>query len=308
MVFVGKGEVDVEAVLDELDVEVIERGSNILCRCPFHDDAHRSFSISASSGAWTCYAGCGEGGLAHLVAQVLGLGQAAARFWLEDRGPSGGSEEAVMRLLESGQEEKVGERPLFLYETGTTYSYMMNRGFTPETLKAWEVGRDSQRQAVVIPVCFTGELLGLIYRYIYPEVTPPYEYTSGLPKSQLLFGWDKLPPTPERIFVTEGSLDAMWLWQHRYSAVSVLGSRISRSQAELLLRRTREVVLAFDSDKEGLRGTRKAIELLTGRARLRVVRWPPGRKDAQDCGVAELMTSTEDAVDSVLWSALNMAG
>lgn len=301
MVLIGQREVDVELVLDELGIDVVEKGDNLLCRCPFHEDQHRSFAISPTSGAWICYAGCGEGGLMQLVAEARGVDNAGAWMWLEDLGVAGGSEDAVLRLLEP-KEKVVQEDPLLFYETGTTYSYLVNRGFSFETLKAWAVGRDSQRRAVVIPARFNGQVVGLIYRYIYPEATIPYEYTENMPKSKMLFGWDLLPPIPEKIFVTEGPLDAMWLWQHRYPGVAVLGSRLSKSQADLLLRRTREVVLAFDDDKEGARGIARAIKALTGRVRLSVVKWPSGRKDAQECGAQELSDALENPVEAVLWS------
>ncbi len=192
MVAIGKVDIEVESVLDELGVEIVDRGENLLCKCPFHEDSHRSFAVSAKSGAWICYAGCGEGGLLQLVVEVQGVGRDQARLWLEDRGTFGGREDKVLELLED-PEEAHREQKLYFYETGSTYSYMFHRGFTPETLKAWSVGRDTPREAVVIPINFEGRLSGLIYRHIYPEVDPPYEYTYGLQKSQLLFGWDMLP-------------------------------------------------------------------------------------------------------------------
>lgn len=306
MVVIGQNNVDVELVLDELGIIVVDRGDNLLCMCPFHDDQHRSFSIHATSGAWICYAGCGEGGLVKLAAEVRGTDNAAARLWLEDRGEAGGSEDAVLQLLDPPVMDAV-EEALHFYETGATYSYILNRGFTVETLKIWGVGRDTHREAVVIPVQFKGKLVGLIYRHIRPEVDPPYEYTWGLPKSEILFGWDLLPPTPGSIIVVEGPLDAMWLGQHRYPGVAVLGNRLSEAQANLLVRRTRTVVLALDGDKVGERGTQKAIELLTGRVHIQVVRWPLGRKDAQECGITELLTSLGSPVDAALWGVSKSA-
>lgn len=43
-------------------VELDSQGTGF---CPFHDDAHRSFSVSESGDYWNCFAGCGGGDLIH---------------------------------------------------------------------------------------------------------------------------------------------------------------------------------------------------------------------------------------------------
>lgn len=303
MVTIGRREVDVEGVLDELGVEVVERGEiELACRCPFHDDRHQSFSISAASGAWICYAGCGEGNLAHLVAQVHEADYQTAWRWLEEQGTAVGREETVLRLLGmTGGEPAAQEvEPVLFYEAGTTYSYLLNRGFTIEMLKRWGVGKDTARRAVVLPFHPEGRLLGLIYRHIDPEVEPKYDnQPRGLKTSRYLFGWEHLPPAPRQIIVVEGPLDAMWLDQHGYPAVSLLGARVSKRQADLLVRRTRMIVLGLDRDEEGGRGTVRAIKMLSGRARVLVVDWP--KKDAQDCTAEQLKRVFDTAVEGSLW-------
>jgi putative DNA primase/helicase len=38
-------------------------GDDYTTRCPFHDDTHASLAISTRKGVWTCFAGCGSGGV-----------------------------------------------------------------------------------------------------------------------------------------------------------------------------------------------------------------------------------------------------
>ena len=45
----------VEEILDQLGINVVSAGKEISAHCPFHADAHPSFSINASSGLWICY-------------------------------------------------------------------------------------------------------------------------------------------------------------------------------------------------------------------------------------------------------------
>lgn len=294
---------DLEEVLSELGLEVAsEDDAQLYCRCPFHDDERPSFAISRGSGLWICYTGCGEGNLVGLVAQVQGSDWAAARRWLQHRSSAFGSEAAVLELIEPAEESAAVERPLYFYERGQTYKYMLDRGFTAATLKKWDVGRDGQLRAVAIPYRPEGELLGLVYRFIDPGVEPKYDNTGRLPKSQHLFGWEHLPAAPDEVVVAEGPLDVLWLDQHGYAAVGILGSRLSAKQADLLVHRTGQVVLALDADEPGRRGTKRAIEQLGSRLRrTRVVRWPPGTKDAPDCGVSALSDAIQGAEDGVLW-------
>lgn len=295
--------VDLEGVLTDLGLEVVKvTDSDLYCRCPFHDDERPSFAISRGSGLWLCYRGCGEGNLVGLVAQVLDKNWAAAKRWLEQRSSAFGSEDTVLRMLEPDVADVEVERPPYFYEKGETYKYMVRRGFTGPTLKKWGVGKDAQLQAVVIPYRPDGELLGLVYRYLDPNVVPKYDSTENLPKSRHLFGWEHLPGVPGEVVIAEGPLDVLWLDQHGYATVGILGNRLSGRQADLLVQRTRTVVLALDADEAGQYGTRKALGLLGPRLqRVRVVAWPSGKKDAQDCDEKELSTAIQGAEDGVLW-------
>ena len=40
--------------------------------CPFHDDRRQSCSINIDKGAWICFAGCGQGGLAYFIKKLSG--------------------------------------------------------------------------------------------------------------------------------------------------------------------------------------------------------------------------------------------
>lgn len=291
MADIGSFRVSVQGVLDDLGVEVAsDRSDNLICLCPLHEDNRPSFAIHAETGKWICYADCGAGVLQQLVAKVLDIPWNMALGWLEERGERLGSRDSVLNLV-FGEEERFDgpdESSLF-YEAGTTYQYMVNRGFTAKTLKAWSVGKDSSTRAVIIPIHFNHQLRGLISRFI--DNVPgrkPYEYSGGLRKKDLLFGWDMLMDVPDNIVVVEGPLDVLWLWQHGYQSVALLGSRISGEQVDLLVRRTRTAVLALDSDQEGRQGTERAIRVLSGRINVMTALLPPGKKDVQECTDEEL--------------------
>src|SRR5438445_13694799 len=87
---------DTRVILETLGIDIRrERGSEISCRCPLHDDRSPSFSINIDTGLWICYAGCGSGNLAQLVQRIKGGSIAEARRLAEGtakpsamRGPS----------------------------------------------------------------------------------------------------------------------------------------------------------------------------------------------------------------------------
>jgi len=296
---------EVADVLDILGVEVVRveqktRDPWALCLCPFHDDHSPSFAISIETGHWVCYAGCGAGRLEELVARLRGISEADALRWLQDMVAPDPGTDVLVQALKPAVGALDTQAVVPPYEHGRTYRYMIDRGFEPATLKEWDVGQDRSRGAVVLPVSFKGRVMGLIYRYVNPLVTPKYVYTPGLQASDVLFGWDMLPEVPSEVVAVEGPLDAVWLWQCGIPAVALLGAQVSRAQAALLSGRTRVVVLALDHDDAGRRGTEQALRLLGKRVKVRIASLSNGRKDVQECNCIELKVAISEAVDAAV--------
>lgn len=295
---------DVIDLVESLGLDVVRRDQSGIgwsdALCPFHDDRHSSFRISAEGG-WICLAlnSCGKGNLAALVSRLKpDLDTAAAQRWLMG---FVATSDAVQRALEKPPAPE--PRPLedFPYERSKTHPLMFDRGFTGETLRRWDVGwlpanrTPKGREAVIIPVDFRGTRLGLIYRYI--EGKPKYQHP-GIPCQFILFGWDLLPPDPQFIVVTEGPLDAMWFDQAKVPAVALLGSHMSEMQADLLTSKSRSIALALDSDDAGRKGMEAALPLLESRAHIHIAKFPEGIKDAQEMP----MTQVEELVNELMKS------
>ena len=106
-------------------------------------------------------------------------------------------------------------------------------------------------------------------------MTPKYLYSKGLKKSQVLFGNNHVTPQPF-ICVTEGCLDTMWLDQHGYTSVALLGANASRVQQEKLLQLpTNEIVLCLDNDEAGSKATEN-LQLMKNVARTWRQSWRSG--------------------------------
>lgn len=290
----------VSQVLDSLGV-VIEReslgwGS---AKCPMHEDESPSFAIHMEDGGWICRGECGSNAdLAVLVERCTGEAATDVRHRLiHHMALSPEALEAALSPATEAPEDPEDYEGLF-YSRGVIPNYFLRRGFTVETAKRWGVGWHEEHRAVAIPVTVGGDLQGLIYRTL-DGIPAKYLYSKGFDKSASLFGLDMVEPEVEEVALVEGSLDCMWLDQCGIPAIAQLGSSLSDQQAEIILRRFRRVVLAFDADPAGYKAGIRAAKMLAPKIDLFRVRLPPGRKDVQECGPEEVRTTFSNKIN--LW-------
>lgn len=126
-------------------------------------------------------------------------------------------------------------------------------------------------------VAFGGRLLGDGEpKYLNSPETPVYT------KGRHLFGLDRARAAIRgagQAVLVEGYVDAIALHAHGIeNAVAVLGTALTREQAQLLGRFTRRVVLSFDGDAAGLAAARRSLEVLLAEGLdVRVLELPQGR-------------------------------
>jgi len=275
----------VERVIKDLGIEVsMVVHDNYMCRCPWPEnhtngDRNPSFSIDEETGRWICFRGCGDGGgdLGRLVQLVLGVSEAEAVRWVKARAGTTGFDEVLAVM--PGQQEVVEEPEDTLQAfrldynrqlTDKTSSYILKRGFTPETLRQWGFRYDPELRAVVVPVYDGGgtRLVGIIRRMVPPVRPgfPKYLYPPGFDKSKYLFGAHKHHSESGRIILVEGPLDAVWLHQSGYTeAVALMGVYCSKDQRRALSTLGSEVVLALDNDEAGREGMDRLVDQLRPR-------------------------------------------
>ena len=153
--------------------------------CPFHVDELPSCSINVSLGKWICFAGCGQGSLVTLLSKFTGQGieniqrdiaNNAVEFdfdFFENEFPS---EDELSEVEYPGKRRMVPE-------------WIFDRGFSRETLKAWDCGMNKYGDLIIPVYDAKPRLVGWIERRI--NAVPKYLYSKGLRKSKLLFGDDK---------------------------------------------------------------------------------------------------------------------
>lgn len=229
-------------------------GEEALCVCPFHDERNASFQFNLASGLYICFS-CGAAGSIRSLERRFGVSHRSMGVGLD----------VIYRQLRELEHPKpelpfLDEQALNQFRLPTRY-WEKKRKLTSETQKMFDLGYDIANDAVTMPVRTpNGDLLGVTRRYLAADARPRYKYPKGFHKREHLYGsWLVAEDdSVSSVCLTEGAIDAMWLWQCGYPAMAIYGSSISEVQI-MLLRRLgiRKITLFFDNDKAGGRIVRQ---------------------------------------------------
>ena len=261
-------------LLCNLDIPINQEQFNIVC--PFHLDSHASCAINTGKGLWICFAGCGEGSLQGFIQRLLEVSDKQLKEYLVPR-----SLEKEVPIYEDAfiDELPVVDMPMNFIENKFP-EWIVERGFSKDFLASWGCGSNIYNDFIIPIRDYDKRIIGHISRR--QKTLPKYLYNTGLRKSQLLFGVDKITPT-EYVCITEGSLDTMWLQQNGYASVALLGIHLSNQQFNLLKKLpTKEFILCLDNDEAGQIGMNKALHKLKTIATTTYINIPDQYKDVQD--------------------------
>ena len=218
----------------EANLDVKEyTGNELVMLCMFHDDHSPSLYFNRTTGLWLCHA-CGErGNFQNLRQRLFGDGGLVERV----------TTDSIQDLLESisaldGDDEDSTPEILdesYLTQFQPSDYWSVDRGLTSKTIERFGLGWDAFMNDHTIPIRnHTGNLLGVIRRKggKLKEGFPRYQYPKGVKTSQVMFGsWEV---TKRSIYVTEGAIDAMCIWDLGRQAVALGGARLSDAQANII--------------------------------------------------------------------------
>ena len=146
--------------------------------------------------------------------------------------------------------------------------YILNRGITKETAKAWRLGYNKQFRRVVIPsIDRRNRLVGYAQRSIGEpkDGYPKYLFNTGFLKMNFLFGENLVDAKRGDLVLVEGQLDAMKVYQSGFNGLGMLGSELSDVQARKiveLLPDGAKVIIMMDDDEAGKKASGKAYDKL----------------------------------------------
>lgn len=269
-----------------LDV-TIRSGDEYMARCFVHDDSSASLQFNVKSGLWICFS-CGAKGNAKSLMGHFGGSYRDPEVDIADI-------YAKLDLIDSVSKTNIKaatlpESTLKRYSFPT--DYWDGRGLSKAIQTAFDLGYDPIENEAIIPVRnIDGALMGVVRRRLEKDYGPKYLYYKGFPRKTSLFAsWLVAKKGADHAVITEGSLDAVSVWQAGFPAVAQYGSSISREQVVLLRRLgISRVTLFYDNDRAGQEANLSAMPLLRDFL-VYVVRYSEG--DPKDPGGMDNKTIT----------------
>lgn len=163
--------------------------------------------------------------------------------------------------------------------------YLRSRGVSQPITDMFKVGYNPEKDIMFFPaIDIKGDLKG------WAERSDKYSnrwkiMPDGIDKSSMLFG-EHLFTVGERnnIYLVEGMVDCMKLWEFGLKAVATFGSVILETQAEKIVDMAEHVIIIPDNDKGGLKFRFSAMKQLKGKVPLSGCNLP---KDINDVGSME---------------------
>lgn len=307
-------------LVESLGIEIKgQTASNIYGMCPFHENNEtHSFAVNKTNGLWYCFNSvCGaKGNLAQLVDKLAGeqrgsLARIMSKMGVERR-ESLNLEDEFSKIFDEDQSEEedvdwdstmqslsVDYNP----ESENKLQYLIDRGYTPPTLKAFEVGFATNKKRIVIPIRDESfKMVGLVGRATSSNQQPKYLYSKNLPKKHILFNLCHAK-TYNSVIIVEGTLDALSVHQAGFpNVVASLGSGFSNEQADLVNRFFADVIIFGDNDDAGKAlGTQIADKC--SKRNIYYAQYPPGKNDPGEMTGEEIewaITNMKSQIDILL--------
>lgn len=275
-----------EDILRNVGVKVVaETEHDLLGYCPFHHNVDSpAFNISKTQPyPWKCWNGaCGQKGNIFSLLHKKGYSPNEIKKMLI----SGEVEpnDLVEYLHELLDEKEEAENVWSGYDYHRfedddkkagypAKKYAYSRGISEEAYEHFHMGYSAKKDMLIIPAFHSnGEMAGVIGRSINGK---QYRYSAGLQRGSLVWNLNKASSVPtDEIILTEGSLDAVYVWQAGHKSVgAILGSAISPVQWKEIRKFYSAITCFFDNDEPGKKLTDAIIDTTRG-LMVSVVQYP----------------------------------
>ncbi len=187
-------------------------------------------------------------------------------------------------------------KPKCSQPTNKALEYLKSRGFTDETITAFQIGSDDGK--IYFPFKQGNELVFCKWRSITDKTTAP----TSKDQKPILFGWQTIPDDAREICIVEGEFDAMAMYQYGYPALSVpfgggTGGKQNWIENEYQnLARFDKIYLVMDNDQTGQDAAKDIAKRLGFERCLNVILHC---KDANEClQVGVPIERMQQAIDS----------
>jgi twinkle protein len=275
-----------------------QAGQIVLKTCPYCGDQKNHFYMDPGEGTFYCHK-CQERG--NLITLKKHLGDWKPNYnGSHKQNPGRKPMEGVVRAFsEKGKayplpdEKKAFEGYDRLLRDAEALAYLREaRGISEEALKHFKLGLEEdkdQTRWLTIPHYEKGKLINIKSRSL-PPAEKEFRRVKGC--RSILFNGDIIEENLEEIFITEGELDAVTLWDQGIKNIvtGTTGAGSFESSWIDQLAKVRRIVLCYDGDEAGEKGARELARRLGYDRCFKVV-----LPDGQD--VNDFFTSGHDIFD-----------
>lgn len=280
--------------------DIRNKGSYIMCNCP--NPAHKNGAENNPScgilkrdedgkpAGWVHCFSCGyTRTFDEMISDVMGIrdGGEFGRKWLLDNFINYDDDIRDINLdidRNTNKESSVYISDSELDKYRWSHPYWAKRKINEETCIKFDLGYDKASDSITMPVWdYYGRCIGVTKRtvkhksfYIPEGVTKPVYLLNFAVKEQ----WNE-------IYLCESQINALYMNSLGYHACACFGTGTEYQAQEIIKSGVKSVVICFDGDNAGRRGTEKMLKKLSGRLFCSYIEVPEG-KDMNDLDPDEI--------------------
>jgi len=246
----------IERILSRLEIGIRHTQTDqVNALCPFHQDSAPSFTVNTTSGLYYCFAAsCAQTGtIQDLIQRIKGYNPFEAMRFMKkvelDPQESFMSEleflikseelfEAFPHSVLNDLEDGLGDRAI---------EYMVGRGISLETLKAFKVGYSAKKDMVALPLhSHDGTPVGIVGRSIEGK---RFQYSNNTPIAKVWFNLNRARKISSTAIIVEASFDALKVHEAGFpNVVAILGGSVSPYKMDLLNKYFDRIIIMTDND------------------------------------------------------------
>jgi len=297
-------EEQIRSVISKSGIEIAsEVESDFLIFCPFHNN-HRTPAgeVSKTSGTFFCFSCHESRSFIELLMFYTKKSFFEVTRLINSYEKNIDIVDDVSSFLEEKQEFHPFDRLLIkklnnqALDSPRAIRYFEGRRISKESVSSLSLGYSEKQDMVTVPISTPdgSDFVGFVGRSIEGK---SFRNTPGLPKSKVLFNLHR-NKYKDHVYVVESSFDAIRLHQCGVSAVSTLGSSVSKKQIDLLKKYFNYVILIPDNDDAGKDMSKKITEVL-GKQSISIG-LPNRFKDIGDLADSDIVELTKRVNDPLL--------
>lgn len=278
-----------------------EVDSDFIVFCPYHNNYRTpAGEISKQHGTFFCFSCHESKSLVEFVMHVTKKSYFECIRFIKMFETDSNIIDAIDRILDDTPEFKPFDELLIKRLNQAVLNprptwYFESRRINTTSMSKFYLGYSEKQDMVTVPIQTPdgSMFVGFVARSIEGK---EFKNTPGLPKSKVLFNLHRVKKYNE-VYVVESSFDAIRLDQNGIPAVATLGSNVSRSQIDLLLKYFNNIIVIGDNDDAGKNMQQNILDKVGKRATL--ISIPTRFKDIgemNDTDIAELTTRINDPI------------